>query len=254
MIVRRLHVFLYINVFDEMVILKSSFIREAWFADKMQLSDAIAFSKYRQYRGDAVPWYMKAETFYTSVIDLKSDLDSILRAFSSTTRYEVRRALKEGAVFGLVEDKNEFIHFYNEFARGKGLKELRSVSKYGCSLIITSVSVGDEVLCMHAYVIDEELRRVRLLYSASHFRSADQASKKGLIGIANKFLHFEDMRYFKELAYEEYDLGGYALNSEDPVLQSINKFKDGFSGKIQESFDCRSYPFVILETLYRWIR
>lgn len=237
-----------------MVKLNSKFIRENWFSDRVDMLDVVWFSKHKQYRGSAKPRFMVCNKFYTTIVDLSRSAEDILSSFASSTRYEVRRASKEGIRFRSFDDRRRFVEYYNEFASSKGLKRINGVSKYGANLILTEAVHGDSTLCMHAYVVDKELRRVRLLYSASHFRTVDDGTTKNLIGMGNRFLHYEDMKYFAESGFSEYDFGGYALNTEDPVLASINKFKDGFNGDVQESLDCKSLPFYVLEAVYRWVR
>jgi len=67
-----------------------------------------------------------------------------------------------------------------------------------------------------------------------------------VVGRANRFLHYEDIRYFKEHGYETYDLGGYAKDTQDPKLQGINVFKESFGGTIVEQYNYYS-PLYKLE-------
>ena len=91
-------------------------------------------------------------------------------------------------------------------------------------LTLTYVSDEEEILAYHVYVGDE--KTTRLLYSCSTFREDD--SKKALIGRANKFLHWEDIKYFKNNKYEKYDLGGIS-SFDNP--NGIDKFKMNFNGE-----------------------
>lgn len=43
---------------------------------------------------------------------------------------------------------------------------------------------------------------------------------------ANRCLHWQGIRYFKQQGFHNYDWGGYALNTTDPTLQGINRFKN----------------------------
>ena len=82
---------------------------------------------------------------------------------------------------------------------------------------------------MHSYIFDKEKKIIRLLHSAS-FYETDDKKIRNLIGMANRFLHFKDMQYFKEEGFETYDFGGYAYDTPDKHLQNINKFKSSFNG------------------------
>jgi len=63
-----------------------------------------------------------------------------------------------------------------------------------------------------------------------------------MVGMANRFLHFENIKYFKENGYKEYDFGGYAYNTQDKHLQNINAFKAAFG---EYYLNYYSYPLYI---------
>ena len=89
---------------------------------------------------------------------------------------------------------------------------------------------------MHAYLLDDTLKRVRLLHSASLFRNEKDNQLKAITGRANRLLHFNDMCFFKQHGFQIYDMGGYAHGTSDEALKRINQFKDSFGGiLIQES-------------------
>ena len=90
------------------------------------------------------------------------------------------------------------------------------------SLVITqAIDSENKSLVMHSYLCDKDNKRVRLLHSASLFRSDDQ-NIRSLVGMANRFLHFKDMTYFN---YMVYDFGGYAFETNDEQLKNINDFR-----------------------------
>ena len=84
--------------------------------------------------------------------------------------------------------------------------------------------IGDKLLVYHTYILDE--KRVRLYQSASQFRTDESITTK-VIGFANRYLHYEDMLFFKRIGKEQYDWGG-AGRTED--VESITKFKESFGG------------------------
>jgi lipid II:glycine glycyltransferase (peptidoglycan interpeptide bridge formation enzyme) len=53
-----------------------------------------------------------------------------------------------------------------------------------------------------------------------------------MIGRANRLLHWDDIRYFKNQGYSIYDLGGISIDVADKERQAINKFKECF-GAVQ---------------------
>jgi len=87
-----------------------------------------------------------------------------------------------------------------------------------------------------------------LLYSATTVNSKVSKSE---IGRANRFLHYEDIKYFKELGYRFYDLGGIAKDTQDDKLQGINKFKEGFGGELVRQYNYYSPLYSIFLKLSR---
>jgi lipid II:glycine glycyltransferase (peptidoglycan interpeptide bridge formation enzyme) len=83
---------------------------------------------------------------------------------------------------------------------------------------------------MHAYVADRDASRIRLLYSASHFRGTEDTEERNLVGRANRFLHWSEIQSAQEAGFELYDLGGLPINHNDPAKNAIARFKSEFGG------------------------
>ena len=90
---------------------------------------------------------------------------------------------------------------------------------------------GGHAVCAHAYVRDQHLARVRLLYSASHYRELSDSSDRNMIGRANRFLHWYEMTSFKQLGVERYDWGGIPIDDSDAAKNAIARFKLEFGGE-----------------------
>ena len=73
-------------------------------------------------------------------------------------------------------------------------------------------------------------------------RSTDDGERRSLIGRANRALHYLNMLNFKDRGITTYDLGGYALGTQDPELQEVNEFKDSFGGQLIEESNYISLP------------
>jgi hypothetical protein len=231
-----------------MIKLKTSKIRELWFAEKVSVLDAITFTKLKQYQKDKAFGFIVSD-FYTKIIKLEDSIDVIFSNFKKNTKNEINRAEKEKVEFEVGINPSNFINFYNDFATQKSLKLLNNINKYAPFILITAAKYQDDYLCMHSYLIDESIGKVRLLHSASQFRTFED-QKKNLVGMSNRFLHFKDIQHFKNLGFLEYDLGGYAHDSVDKTLININKFKDSFGGMIKNEPELRSILFYVLEKLY----
>ena len=211
--------------------------RMVWFPEKI-VGKIISSTIYKQAANDVdLKGYIKT-LFYTKVIDLTKTVEEISADIDKNTIYEVRRATKDGSQFSICNSAEKFIAFYNAFARDKKLAQI-SIDNISPkeNIILTEAIIDNETKVMHAYLVDPSILRARLLYSASQHLSSIIASERAIIGRMNRYLHFHDMLCFKELNYKVYDMGGYAYETKDEVLQNINKFKDGFGGNLVCEYD-----------------
>jgi lipid II:glycine glycyltransferase (peptidoglycan interpeptide bridge formation enzyme) len=74
------------------------------------------------------------------------------------------------------------------------------------------------------------------MHSASLFRSYDDNLHRNLIARANRLLHWEDIKYFRDLKYLIYDFGGIDLDLSNKETKTIGEFKKGFGGQIVKEY------------------
>lgn len=228
--------------------------RNVYFAEKPRLADALGFTTYTACASTAeTPFFVRADT-HTKIIDLRRNAAEIFGKFNATTRYEIKRSVRDGTVCRAESDFDRFFAFHNEFAQSKRLPFSSDyVLLYRNHLAITKAMLGEEILCMHSYLVDSDIGRATQFTSSSLFRLQDDSQKRNLIGRANRNLHYRDMLLFKERGYTTYDLGGYALDTADGSLESINKFKDDFGGELLRESNYFSYPRIVLERIKKLI-
>jgi hypothetical protein len=177
--------------------------------------------------------------FRTLHIDLRADEAALLAGMAKGTRYKVRRAEdRDGLNASLIrypseEDLRKFCEFYDVFARMRGLQPSSparlSALRLSNGLFLSSIEGPDrQVLCWHAYVVDGE--RALLLHSASHFRAVNESSERNLAGRANRYLHWLEIRSFRELGFSTFDFGGLAAGTGGGELDGVDEFKRGFGG------------------------
>lgn len=201
----------------------------------------------------------KETEFRTLISDLTQDEETMLKCFSKSCLYKVKRAPREGvtarmyAASELLDGQliNEFADFFEAFWKSKGVdyneKErcIQTLMDYAKAdaLSIGTASVHGKVQVYHAYVYDRE--RARLLHSASQFRTEEDIPQT-VVGFANRYLHKESMLYFKQLGCSIYDWGGAGL--EEDVVR-ITEFKESFGGTVQILYNGESVQGALPHTV-----
>lgn len=178
--------------------------------------------------------------FGTLVSNLQETEDALLTHLTKNCRYEANRAAREGVEIDIhvgteVSEQlvEEFCDYFVQFWASKGYGQVdinrmkRDLSGYReqNALAITKASLHGKVLVYHTHIVDSQY--VRLLHSASHFRN-DTEIPRALVGMANRYLHKEELLYFKNRGNLFYDWGG-AGETED--VKSITEFKKSFGGE-----------------------
>ena len=212
-------------------------ISDIYFAHSVDTPPAISPLVFFQQTSQKHPLFKAVQT---SAIDLTVPVEELSAPISKNTRYKIQRAEREGFTPRLVthpsvEEASLYAQYYDVFAQHKGLPACnRTKLQALCSssaLLLSSISCPEgNLLAAHAYVKDDSLGRVRLLYSASHFRGTADTAERNRVGRANRLLHWYEILTLKNLGFALYDLGGLPLDSSDPAKNSIAQFKLEFGG------------------------
>lgn len=231
------------------MIIKRKIINEKWFENKINTLDCFKLVSYRQFPHLDKKCLVKIKDFLTLHINLIQKEDEIFKNFSKNVKYEVKRAKREGVNFSLFEKNNikEYLNYYNDFAKAKNLSQLslNELNYYWDYLIITQARDNqNNILSIHSYLVDKTLGRARLFHSISLFRTINDIDKN-LLGRANRFLHWQDIIYFKNNNYKIYDMGGVAMDKNNASTVGIDKFKLGFSKNIVKEYNLVS-PLLFL--------
>lgn len=228
-----------------------------WFAEQPDPADARGFAIYYQAKSIVPVRGFVREQKHTKFISLAGSEDDIFEQIGKNTKPKIKQALAEGGLrFSLIEAADEVRELYNEFARSKGRPPLdeRTFRSYWRNMTATKISLDGDPLVMHAFLVDEGLKRANHLYSASLFRSTDDSDRRARIGRANRALHYLNMLHFRDRAITTYDLGGYAFGTQDPELQQVNEFKDSFGGQLIEESNYISLPLHLARKVNRLLR
>ena len=184
----------------------------------------------------------------TGVIDLSCTAEEIIGGFSSTYRYEVKRAKRDGVYCTYTDNPSEeelgsFISWYDEFARSKGLPDIdkgniRLLAEIGNLGLSSAYDKEGILLCRHSYLMDRKIKRAALHTSASLAHTISDSRQRNLIGMANRYLHYFDMLWQKENGFLKYDFGGLDWTGlTDSEHQGISNFKKEFGCRREDSFE-----------------
>ena len=237
---------------------KKAFIRieEVYFSDDYSYTSTadVIFLKYSPIARSG------GKVAYSLHLDLKNiDEDTIFQRMGKNTKYEINRAeLRDNLSILLTctpsdDEVNSFSLFYNKFAKNKKLSLcdnvlLHELKKQNVLVLSNAKDETGNLLCCHAYIINKN--EVRLLYSASHFRMVEGNERRALIGRANRYLHWFDIKNFKNKGYDIYDFGGLTMTKGN----SIDEFKFGFGGEVVEEYNAVRCNSVCGWLAVLWLR
>lgn len=194
---------------------------------------------------------MFCREFYTLLIDLKRDNETLLAGMKRGTRYEIRRAAaRDNLVYDYCDGNdvqvfNEFCEYCDKFLVHKHQPRLdrRWLLLLAQARLLELTRIADsagETLVWHCY--HRSPQRATLLYSASHFRNDNTVEYRNKVGRANRYHHWEDMLRFKSAGISTYDFGGWYDGNQDLERLRINKFKEQFGGEIVRNYICEQAP------------
>ena len=178
--------------------------------------------------------------FKTSLINIKEDLSNIFANFSSTTRYDVRQAIKNNIRIEYFDNSHtEALNFFLDEVKAfyKSKKISNSLDKNYLDNNQISLLKASDNKYWHTYalyVYDDN--RFRLLILINNY---SKISNK-LLGYSSKLLIWKSIKFSNKLGCNIFDLGGLD-DLENTKLEGINKFKLSFGG-----FDSYEYNTLIV--------
>jgi hypothetical protein len=223
---------------------KSLKVNQIWYPNKMTISELLKQKRkadilfvhgvpVEETKGSFRGW----SEYHTCMNDITKSEEDMLVAINKAVKYQFRRSEKDGIEikFYTREDIESnpklidtFADIYGRMYQSKGSDtklNVTAINQYLAvdGIIFSAVWHEGEMLVFHSYIYDEN--EARLLHSASCFR--EESADQSMIGRANKRLHWEDIRYFKEKGLTRYDWGGIS-DFDNP--NGIDEFKLKFGG------------------------
>jgi lipid II:glycine glycyltransferase (peptidoglycan interpeptide bridge formation enzyme) len=193
--------------------------------------------------------------YFTTTIDLSQDLDVIWSKIKRQHRRHIHRAEKDGTTVKISTNYEEFHQIHRKFLGQKnyrdlfGLKILSTefMQKYGILFIAENqgktlggnlyyVDGNNALLVCHAYELE---------------RTTSEKYKK--IADANCFIHWEAIRYFKNLNITNYDFGGLGSNeiTINHQLSGLDYFMRSFGGDVIFQYQYRKFHSYFIRLLFQ---
>lgn len=207
---------------------------------------------------EKAPKWFSAELRHTLLTDLGTDEAAIFQNFPKDTRSQIRRSEESGMfTFNVHGDRAQFVALFRQFAGMRQLsafsvEEIQAFGKDNSCLL--SMDKEGQAVISHLYLLSPETGVASVLASVSDQQYNTDPEMRRLIGHANRWLHWQGMRHLKAIGYQTYDWCGYALDTNDPVLQGINRFKRTFNGTLTPICNFYSPTYAFIETLRRKLR
>ena len=223
-------------------------VERIWFKKTKSDSNCVVSRFIRQDEYNNFSKIKSVDSYTTVITNLLQSQDEILKKMRKKIRYEVNRASKEDINIKYYTYKelaendvliNTFEEAYIKFCKTINDKNVlkaysrKKIKQYiDNSCIVISTAEKDGAIVYHVYIYDNDM--CCLIYSVSDFRDNDVDNY--LAGRINKYLHYSDILYFRELGLKEYDWGNLSTNEEEKY-NGIDNFKVSFGGDVVTGYN-----------------
>lgn len=221
------------------VITKKSLLntrKEIWFKDYSNSIELVDNNLFYQSFSPPPHNAINQQEFLTLISNLEKTEEELFSKINSDFRNKIRRGVRlnlRASFNSSPDDKfiDDYIRSVNIFFQSRNmslidLNRLNGLLNSNC-VSFAQVFQEDKLIVTHCYVHDD--KRVRLLTSNHSIEIEDGM----LRGNANKFLHWEAMRYFKQIGFCTYDWGGIDKNSGNQIA----RFKLKFGGTEDKNYN-----------------
>lgn len=198
--------------------------------------------------------------YYTLIIDLDRPPAELLAAMHNNNAQQIRRALGKDQLACTFShppaagELDQFKAFFAADPEGEpaDAERLDQFARAGL-LALSKVQAADgKVLAWHAYVCHRGQRRARCDLSRTA-PARGEAEVRNLLGRANRLLHYQDMQTLQQMGIRFYDFGGWYPGTDDPKRLNINRFKEGFGGRVVMEYEA-SRALTVLGSAYLHLR
>lgn len=178
------------------------------------------------------PWTFRTQPFQTPLVDLTQSEESLWQQLEAKScRYEIRKAQKLECVAAREEDTEAARVLINASIARLRYRQPFTPEHWRASLPGHDIFVcrwQGQPVAAHMMLCDLP-GRVRLELSGSEDRANEKF--RGVIGPANRLLHWHEMLHYRRAGVRHYDFGGCDLR-KDSHEYPITQFKLSFGGQV----------------------
>ena len=210
---------------------------------------------YHAYKKWDVTNEFETQQSFTTIIDLRQDIDVIWKKIKKTHKQHIRRADKNGIKITVSDNYERFHQEYKKFLNQKnnvdlfGLRILSSqfMQKYG---VLFLAEKQDEFLGGNLYFHDQDSA---FIVNIAYPKLGISNDKNKCIYDANCFLHWKAMQYFKNQGFINYDFGGLKSGeiSINHQMDGLDFFRRSFGGDVILHYQYRKYKSRFNKLLFR---
>ena len=204
--------------------------------------DVVTYHAYKKW--DVINEFERQQSF-TTIIDLRQDIDVIWKKIKRTHKRHIRRAEKNGIKVTVSDNYERFHQEYKKFLNQKNnvdpfelsILSPQSMQKYG---VLFLAEKQGEFLGGNLYFHDQDNA---LLVNIAYPKFGSSIDKNKCIYDANCFLHWEAMQYFKNQGFINYDFGGLKSGemSISHQMDGLDFFRRSFGGDVILHYQYRKY-------------
>lgn len=187
--------------------------------------------------------------YQSAILDILPTTDLLLGGMHPRLKYDLQLAAKKDMQFIITntptpQEIKDLVKYFNSFISSKPIAPLKeewllNTSKTG-KLFISKIKHQANDVVFHIYLSDNgTILNTHSFYNTSFL-------KEDINKFANKFLHWQDILYFKANGYHTYSFGPI-----NPELKGITSFKMNFGCRAEDNYRFIVTPSILFKLTRR---
>jgi len=213
---------------------KQAFIEAACSLVEKELKPDFIASPLGSVKFSTYPEKSIATSYWTYIVNLEEDEQDILKSFNSTTRTEIRKAIRNDFSFSTLDDQSILFYLLRKTFQRSG-EELLTPSQDYIETLINNLKGN---VATYQVSVNNEIQGVALVtYNQGRAYYYYGASIDRPVVGSLPFLHWSMMMEMKRKGVRSYDLMGVILNAPKGSKDyGIASFKRRFGGVVEEGY------------------